>query len=108
MLVNHQIMNEGIGKLVGRLALRLETDETISGEGRIQLGAQKEQRHSLSQIRLHLPALLNSDLFIHREAALPCQANRHGHQGVLMTSDAVPGRSEEHTSELQSRGHLVC
>src|SRR5690625_7950560 len=21
---------------------------------------------------------------------------------------AVPGRSEEHTSELQSRGHLVC
>src|SRR5690625_5416932 len=23
-------------------------------------------------------------------------------------TDAVPSRSEEHTSELQSRGHLVC
>src|SRR5207253_11425811 len=23
-------------------------------------------------------------------------------------SDNLPGRSEEHTSELQSRGHLVC
>src|SRR5690625_5911526 len=28
-------------------------------------------------------------------------ANRHG-------ADFVPARSEEHTSELQSRGHLVC
>src|SRR5437660_12754233 len=28
-------------------------------------------------------------------------ATRTGHAGI-------PGRSEEHTSELQSRGHLVC
>src|SRR5207253_11013652 len=25
-----------------------------------------------------------------------------------LTQDALGGRSEEHTSELQSRGHLVC
>src|SRR5690625_7039832 len=27
---------------------------------------------------------------------------------VITTLRMVPGRSEEHTSELQSRGHLVC
>src|SRR5690625_6319865 len=26
----------------------------------------------------------------------------------MLASVAVPARSEEHTSELQSRGHLVC
>src|SRR5690625_6885376 len=33
-------------------------------------------------------------------------------EGEVMTltvgTDRSPGRSEEHTSELQSRGHLVC
>src|SRR5690625_5981440 len=28
--------------------------------------------------------------------------------GVVAGDIATPGRSEEHTSELQSRGHLVC
>src|SRR5690625_6190556 len=28
--------------------------------------------------------------------------------GPISGRGAVPGRSEEHTSELQSRGHLVC
>src|SRR5207253_10531794 len=41
----------------------------------------------------------------------------HGNKGSLIDSDHavngsrrifVRGRSEEHTSELQSRGHLVC
>src|SRR5690625_5533379 len=27
---------------------------------------------------------------------------------LLLLPDAAEGRSEEHTSELQSRGHLVC
>src|SRR5690625_6631533 len=30
------------------------------------------------------------------------------HMKVLETQKPVRGRSEEHTSELQSRGHLVC
>src|SRR5690625_5656008 len=27
---------------------------------------------------------------------------------IIPTKDTLPERSEEHTSELQSRGHLVC
>src|SRR6266702_8654366 len=34
---------------------------------------------------------------------LPGHGHRHRQAGT-----ARPGRSEEHTSELQSRGHLVC
>src|SRR5271166_4081913 len=33
-------------------------------------------------------------------------ANRFGRRRILLS--CVMGRSEEHTSELQSRGHLVC
>src|SRR5690625_6516680 len=35
---------------------------------------------------------------------------RHGsaYDGVALTYAQVAARSEEHTSELQSRGHLVC
>src|SRR5436305_3799630 len=33
-----------------------------------------------------------------------CFAPRYGHQAM----QALPRRSEEHTSELQSRPHLVC
>src|SRR5439155_19810848 len=29
-------------------------------------------------------------------------------RGVMRAGDAMTHRSEEHTSELQSRGHLVC
>src|SRR5690625_6287372 len=33
----------------------------------------------------------------------------HGTKAVLEPGELLlPGRSEEHTSELQSRGHLVC
>src|SRR5437870_5964260 len=28
--------------------------------------------------------------------------------GLRLSAESVGGRSEEHTSELQSRGHLVC
>src|SRR5690625_6480046 len=32
----------------------------------------------------------------------------HTIAGMIGTSDVMQARSEEHTSELQSRGHLVC
>src|SRR5439155_11192768 len=32
----------------------------------------------------------------------------HLHGGAIMGTSAANSRSEEHTSELQSRGHLVC
>src|SRR5439155_9671281 len=51
----------------------------------------------------------------HRTTKGPCWSCRHigGHQacgktGSAATSLCPPRRSEEHTSELQSRGHLVC
>src|SRR3712207_9573749 len=36
------------------------------------------------------------------------QGVRQGPQGPGYRRDALPGRSEEHTSELQSRQYLVC
>src|SRR5690625_7090032 len=34
--------------------------------------------------------------------------NRRGRNMEVIEPVTLPGRSEEHTSELQSRGHLVC
>src|SRR5207253_8291216 len=34
--------------------------------------------------------------------------SRHGINPTVISSPMTVGRSEEHTSELQSRGHLVC
>src|SRR5437870_8302539 len=43
----------------------------------------------------------------HRHAILEMMA-RDEPGGLELGQHAVDGRSEEHTSELQSRGHLVC
>src|SRR5690625_6415220 len=44
-----------------------------------------------------------------RECRAPLQRERcTGSQGYSFTTTNAAGRSEEHTSELQSRGHLVC
>src|SRR5215208_3638822 len=48
---------------------------------------------------------------IHSSPSAASKENRHGlRRPVRTTSHAGSGlrRSEEHTSELQSRGHLVC
>src|SRR5690625_5949164 len=39
---------------------------------------------------------------------LPGEDARSAHMGSLEFNSRLPIRSEEHTSELQSRGHLVC
>src|SRR5258707_1993719 len=41
---------------------------------------------------------------------LPCAVQRAGEEGTRTNSRGrrTPGRSEEHTSELQSRQYLVC
>src|SRR5207253_7114993 len=45
----------------------------------------------------------------HVRIDVPCQV-AEGDHGVLLVGEeyTVIARSEEHTSELQSRGHLVC
>src|SRR5204863_1307715 len=43
-----------------------------------------------------------------RQAELPGGRQRARHRPLAETHRAVPGRSEEHTSELQSRRELVC
>src|SRR5439155_11959746 len=38
----------------------------------------------------------------------PIRSDRGGHNAAIGRLSARSKRSEEHTSELQSRGHLVC
>src|SRR5207253_3568711 len=66
----------------------------------------------------HLAALLVAAGAGHHEAAVGHLAPTHAHREVARTAHHAvahaaaathaAGRSEEHTSELQSRGHLVC
>src|SRR5690349_22550683 len=44
----------------------------------------------------------------HHPAELAQRADREGRAGQLDLHDQLAGRSEEHTSELQSRRDLVC
>src|SRR3712207_7606350 len=39
---------------------------------------------------------------------LPCDVVRRDHRTILCDLNREPPRSEEHTSELQSRQYLVC
>src|SRR2546422_7063895 len=68
----------------------------------LRIEVRDEQRVALEGVRLHLgesgPAL---DETLHRLARVDVR-NDAEH------ADAEVGRSEEHTSELQSRLHLVC
>src|SRR2546422_7148908 len=51
------------------------------------------------------PAILNGNLLALRRQHLPGDG---GHQKVTCLPGSIDVRSEEHTSELQSRLHLVC
>src|SRR3712207_8435733 len=62
------------------------------------------------------PTRRSSDLRLARlrRAGLPCHASPHGagsttpEPGIAASGQRAHGRSEEHTSELQSRQYLVC
>src|SRR5439155_20292270 len=60
----------------------------------------------------YAPAAINCVAFSNRGHAIFCPLIRSTcRRACIGTSMAVPAievRSEEHTSELQSRGHLVC
>src|SRR5438067_13912434 len=47
------------------------------------------------------------DLILWADVCL-CGATDHGHCGHMLAGGAIDNRSEEHTSELQSRFDLVC
>src|SRR5690625_6492425 len=53
------------------------------------------------------PADPSRDAGAARRAAVEAEQDHHLHHPRPQRGD-VPRRSEEHTSELQSRGHLVC
>src|SRR3712207_8733030 len=53
------------------------------------------------------PRLGHHVVDLHRRAALPLALVGGGHEGDDLNR-LVGGRSEEHTSELQSRQYLVC
>src|SRR5207253_5558270 len=67
---------------------------------RSQRQSRFQRRHHLVVRRLERPARLSTPLGPRRQAARPRPPRAKGH-------GQYP-RSEEHTSELQSRGHLVC
>src|SRR2546422_6331782 len=49
-----------------------------------------------------------SDVMLAGKALLPGTVNAHGHTFQSLLRGLGDDRSEEHTSELQSRLHLVC
>src|SRR5690606_41486600 len=59
-----------------------------------------------SYIQVHATGEKGSD--ISRWRAWKYHKNKQALSDVFRQSVAVPGRSEEHTSELQSRENLVC
>src|SRR5690606_41800556 len=74
------------------------------GGGSDPLGRRVEVDHGLA---VQVPAALGVDLVLDVAAGEPCVLellDRAGHVHRL----AEAGRSEEHTSELQSRENLVC
>src|SRR5690625_2709531 len=79
---------------------------SVAATAGIVLGAQPLERWMRPAFEKFLPdfwaSLMSSSLAISIAAQLACQP-------LLLTFiDYISVRSEEHTSELQSRGHLVC
>src|SRR5690625_5852173 len=69
---------------------------------------------TLHPVRTSFPTRRSSDL-LSAKTGLKCrdagffrQVQLFPYQTRGLMAQAVIGRSEEHTSELQSRGHLVC
>src|SRR5690625_5552844 len=57
-------------------------------------------------MRISMPQVLSESFCIRHAALLPIVGGPLGHPVQILINPVV--RSEEHTSELQSRGHLVC
>src|SRR5207244_7115364 len=69
-------------------------------EGRVDLAV-----HSMKDVPTETPAGLAFPAICQREDVRDCLV---AHKPGAKLSDLPPGRSEEHTSELQSPDHLVC
>src|SRR5690625_2123889 len=73
----------------------------------------RRRRERISDVR---PLREDADLLVGadgthslvRRSGWPGTAARSHHVTVLRGTAEIPPRSEEHTSQLQSRGHLVC
>src|SRR3989442_4049969 len=48
------------------------------------------------------------DVAAHADVHAEAHSDQEGNQRRRLLADFLPDRSEEHTSELQSRPHLVC
>src|SRR5439155_20692228 len=65
------------------------------------------RRHGPAAKRLVQPSTLHQ-LHAIEAKAVALAYFEHRHNARVVQPGIVPVRSEEHTSELQSRGHLVC
>src|SRR5690625_6781351 len=92
-------------KLADRVAIPIALDETVR-----EIGPEELDSFTFAKAVVLKPALLGG-MDVYR--GWIDAAQRHGMQ-VVLTGAYESGvstqrvRSEEHTSELQSRGHLVC
>src|SRR5437870_9632244 len=76
---------------------------------RARVGVKAHQRAARTRVRQERFRV--AGIFGHDGGDLPQRGRRAGGEVVEVAErgrDDVQGRSEEHTSELQSRGHLVC
>src|SRR5207253_11283143 len=65
-------------------------------------------RHVPPQPRMNLVRSAHVEFLIRRVHVVVRQQHRGAEERIAQQRAVVPLRSEEHTSELQSRGHLVC
>src|SRR5690625_1703465 len=55
-----------------------------------------------------IPTKVNDKIILFDPPEIDYIESHEGQSNLHIKGDAFPCRSEEHTSELQSRGHIVC
>src|SRR5439155_13668960 len=99
--------------------LALDGFELLGAENRVgeqgaNVSPNEADEHGSDQVRQQQPHESDSAqgscaTRVPGEKAKKSVKQKHGHSdGGCLPPNEAPSRSEEHTSELQSRGHLVC
>src|SRR5690625_5979538 len=100
--MTYKVAIAGATGYAGGEILRLLLNHPAYASGDLEIGAltgHSNAGQSVAELMPHLPQLAD------RTIVDTTVENLAGHDVVFL---GLPHRSEEHTSELQSRGHLVC
>src|SRR5690625_6426669 len=97
--INNEMIEVEVGKIVTGTVVKLEEKQIL-----VDIGYKTEGIVPISELAsLHVEQ--PSDI-VEVGEAFPLKVTKVEDDQVILSKKAV--RSEEHTSELQSRGHLVC